>query len=202
MDRTQEAALKRYMIAPLQLLKRIGPIPLFFLLVVSIACFVNTSDKGEGFLRFLTFAVLVVLAFYLIGLLLQLPGLMWKTDDTLSALRQQRVLEEVLTDFAAADEIPGLGCIGKHYFIGQGTGIVVDLRQVIRIRRDMVTNRDSEGKRLTSIHLNFELPDGRIETLAALSSYPISMSAQRERIHHALALMDGRFPIDPKALEI
>lgn len=201
MDRTQEAALKRYLIAPLQLLKRIGPIPLYFLLVVTIAFYLNTGDS-EGFLHLLTFAVLVVLAFYLIGLLVQLPGVLWKADDTISALRQQRALEEVLTDFAVATELPGLCRIGEHYFIGQGTGIVVDLRQVIRIRRDIVTTRDSENKRHSSIHLSFELPDGRSELLADLSIYFINMSARRDRIHQALTLLDGRFPIDPEALKI
>ena len=201
MDRTQEAALKRYLIAPLQLLKRIGPIPLYFLLVATIAFFLNTGDS-EGFLHLLTFAVLVVLAFYLIGLLVQLPGVLWKADDTISALRQQRALEEVLTDFAVATELPGLCRIGEHYFIGQGTGIVVDLRQVIRIRRDIVTTRDSENKRHSSIHLSFELPDGRSELLADLSVLSINMSARRDRIHQALTLLDGRFPIDPEALKI
>lgn len=112
-----------------------------------------------------------------------------KIDESLKCVTAADTLTQVLDDFSAGTQIPKLGCIGQHYFFGQGTGTLVDLRKVQRIRY-VREAYDDDGRTRYSHHLKFEV-DGHIAEFVSLHN-----PACKKRAREALTLLDGRVPID------
>ena len=184
MDCSREEQLKQYMLAiPLRLRRSL----LVFAFFLSIYVVIGIAD-GRPF-AYIRPGAIIALGVAAIAFFAGFFKLQKKVNETLTYVVASGALEEVFKDFDAGTKIAKLGCIGQNYFVGQETGTLVDLRRVQRIRYVREAYSD-DGRTRYSSHLKFGI-DGVLKEFVSLHN-PNCVKRARK----ALALLDGRVPMD------
>lgn len=183
MDNNREEQLKQYMLAiPIRFKRSLY----IFAIIEGIYLFLGLAGGsltaiGGGALIALFLAALTFFGGFF--------KLQKKVRETLAHFAASGTLEEVLDDFEAGTQIDKLGCIGQNYFVGHGTGVLVDLRQVQQIRFVRETYRAS-GRRRYAHYLKFDV-GGVLEEFVYLYNRKCT-----KRAREALTLLDGRIPME------
>lgn len=178
-----EYQLKSYMVCLPETLKPTMLTYLGFILTYRLMSIGESGDYLHSGLIASAFIALIVL-------IVTVPRQFRQRSKTIDALKASNLWDAALADFADAEEFVGIGLLGKRFFFGFNTSVIVDLETVREVALIIHTTKDSDGDRHTTYRIKF-ITDHGSDLLCDIQS-----KRNRKAVTKLLEKLNGRFPFD------